>query len=575
MISWETDWENPEVDLQDPKIAEMFVRALGERSFQFTDPTPYDPYVSDFWLDMVNSCHQLGFSTYTTDEFDNGVPKTWHEAGKWPPPNGFRRRFPCTINTLTDPVKPGKIARFEYVIPTTPLNQKKYSGRLFEVVDDKWVLSETAKMPSVLEDFGLPKIGDYLHGHILNDCKQCINLAGIYRTSVDFSSKFEKNLKWGHGSATLFSGMSNAEIKTSLEFAEQQALNLSAPQSADNSNPETGFTANPLDPSLRVFELSVNNKHGTARLERIDKDHVRFWGVDSKTPSAPTKLSIVPADLAFDVNNATTITDGEGKSIKVLRTFEPFNEAILQVLKTYHDAVVTVQGGTAIATATIDEVEVIGTAEEGISLSTTNLVTSTGILLAQVRRTTLGEIREDSYFNCFFDILASSITFPTSASFSTSVTISILPPVALAFRGLSIITDNRGGIPGFVSAWITGQIRVYGYPFVRSFYDKILKRKVSFYISYPFLNVSEFSNNGDHIPAPATVYYKHGLPIESDTLEVMGEKLGRLETMPLPWPTYSGGVISASRGYTGTATWAMLNFLIEGGFKYKQGYNGA
>jgi hypothetical protein len=290
-------------------------------------------------------------------------------------------------------------------------------------------------------------------------------------------------------------------------------------------------------------------------------------------PSQPTKLSIIPADEAF-AENAITITDGEGKSIKLLRIAEPLNESILQILKTYHDALVTVQGGTAIATATIDGVQVTGTAEEGIALSTTNLMTSDGILLAQVRRTTMGEIRQDSYFNCIFDIVGTSITFPTIASFSTSTPVSTRPPVAVAFHDLSIVTDNRGGTPGFASAWIAGQLRVYGYPFIRAFYDKILKRKTSFYVMYPVLNVSEFSDNGDHIPAPATVYYKHGSSIESDQLEVMGEKLGALETMPMPWPTY-GGVSPASRGYIGLTTYAMLNFLIDGGFKYKQGYTGA
>ncbi len=571
-LDWNTDWESGAAfDAQDPALAEMFTRALNERIFLFDDPNTSNPDVHDFWLTMVSACHQLGFITYVTDDFHGGVPQTWHEAGPWPPPNGFRRKIPCTINTLSDPLQPGKVARFEYLIGKTSDLEKKYSGRLFEVVDGRWTESLTAKVHSVLEDFGLPKIGDYIHNHILADCKKCIDLAGIYKVTSQWSSKLENNARMGHGSSPLLEGMSETEIQEALDGAKQQAIdswNEIEPFPADRR--VNGWKVLTSDPSIIALDLSIENRHGIAVLERVDADHVRFIGADSKIPSPAVYLPIKEFNFG---DEGITITDGEGKSITVFRIQEPLHAGIVQVLQTYNNATTEVSAGGVIAKGTVYEddepIEIIGHATLEDLSAVTITTSDKKYKLATVRRTTLGEIRINSTFECYFDILPDSLLFPTITQGSSNINMIATSPAALSFVGHSIITHPDFGQPGLVSAYIVGLMRIYGYPFTRSFYSKELNRKATFYI-HTLNNVSEFDDNDDPVPpmqqfGTLSAHFKHGSTIESNAVEIMGERFGRTDPMPRHWPNTHLGAL----GYINLQSVTMLNFLVEGGFKYR------
>jgi hypothetical protein len=597
-MMWETDWESVEVNWQDPAIAEMFYLAWLERSFNFDMPEPMDNLnpnsmastVPNFWQFFVQRCHQLGGSTYVTDDFDGGKPETWWDkygVKNWPPDNGFRRVYRRTIVAFDDPGEEGWVARFEMnrfdtTSKLTPASERKYSGRNVRYTDGVW--TETNEQGDIIKDFGLPKQGDFIGGHILNDCKKCIDLATIYgRGLTGWLSKFENNIRYGYATATVFQGLSDAQIQERIELAKQQALDMYNGMEAhphDNQDPFIGggWTALSVDPSLFVFELSVNNGHGIATLENIDGQHVRFWGAGSVTPSAPVKLTAYEniSEIIFDENEqlSTTITDGEGKSIRVIRKWEPLAGVGFEILwQKYENTTFEVIGESIRATSIFDDEEPTVTKSglniEAIGLSSTPIVITNGDgdiieVLAQVRRKGIGAIKNNSVFECKFDVLRDVQMIPSQSQESNDAVISTQTPTII-----SAIFPRIERSTSLTNGYFAVLLRLYGYPYITGHNGgKALNRKATLYLYNPN-PVGEFDNFGEVFVEQPTIFKKHGQPVETSDFEIQWPKVGSLGAAP-PWPTGVPG----TRGFNSLGDAVMLNYDVSGGFKYRKGYTG-
>jgi hypothetical protein len=601
-MMWETDWESVDIDWQDPAIAEMFYKAWMERVFNF-DPPPYldnmhtgsEAFsVDNFWLNMVSRCHQLGGATYVTDDFDGHKPEHWFDkygVKNWPPDNGFRRIYRRTIVALDDPGEEGWIARlemnrFNVNAKLTPAIERKLSGRNFQYTEGKWI--ETEEQGDILHKFGLPKPGDFLGGHILNDCKKCIDLATIYTSTLSgWTSRFENTIRYGYATSFAFRGMTDAEIQEGINLAKQQALDMynnMVPQPHDHRDLLSGgasFTAIFVDPSLFVFELSANNSHGIATLENIDGQHVRFWGAGSKTPSAPVKLTAYEnlGDIIFDEEKSktlsSTITDGEGKSIRVIRKWEPLEGVGFEVLwQKYPNTTFEVIGESIRATTIFDDEDAqnpitkVGMNLEPVSLSSTPLVMTDGQgqvteVLARVRRLGVGSIRNDSTFDCKFDILRDIQVVPSQIQESNNASIATRTPTIV-----SAIFPRIERSTTFINGYFAVVLRLYGYPYMTGHNGgKALKRKATLYLHNPN-PVGEFDNFGEVFVAQPTIFKKHGQPVETSDFEIQWPKVGSLGAAP-PWP-----VTSTSRGFNSLGDVVALNYDVNGGFKYRKGYTG-
>lgn len=149
-------------------------------------------YPENFYSDTIFSLSGIGAAS--------GVKKYYQDY--FPPPSGFRRKFPREIYSLAESGVGGWRARFTnrrttpapYIFHArrwhssevthrsyggyvdTPEDQASLSTKLFDYVGSGWVLSSDQKSdPDIVETHGLIHAGDYIGPWILNDLRDAIN----------------------------------------------------------------------------------------------------------------------------------------------------------------------------------------------------------------------------------------------------------------------------------------------------------------------------------------------------------------------------------------------------------------
>lgn len=608
-LKWETDWENTDIDVQDPDVAAMFARAILERSFYFNIPdhdiklrsfTVDWSEVSEYWrwLQEYADAIKLNYIVPGDPEF-----RTYKDLNyKWPPPNGWRRIFPRVISSLSEPGKAGQIARFEYSLPnynwghgaSDPLTYH-LSGWYFQHDGEKWnPCADEVRSPDIVKGRGKIVRGDYFGGHILNDIKTCIDTALTVVRDGKWSSKFEKNMRYVSRVLPQAQELDNDGYQ---RLAKQDALDRwpkAVPQYTTHDNFSRrlyyGLQNTPdiisnqilpvvfnMDKSLRLWEISPKIDHGDAVLEpALNGQGVRFRGPKSKTFGPPVQLTAYDprlfqsGQLTYD-QVATYVFDGEDKNkwIRVVRVWEPFPNIqyelkrkhfqphdlnyLLRMMAVQYDGKLQLQAYDA--TYTTEKSRAVNY----VNMYPTNfigLIDSNQYNLITLKRTSVGTIQQPSSFTFAYDLVNYS-TNPGGRR--TEI-----------FSGPSVYSEtvsfDGGDGNGLITSFSAALVRVYAYPVAFAVIrtaEAGVKQRVDMYVQAE--NIPKFDSNNDPI---TTKYTRLPAQFVGSDWDFTGAKFSNLDPVPNHWsPT-------GFQGYTSVKLKTVHFFGIPGGFKYKKGYTG-